>query len=285
MSEYQPVASSTSVALGRAIEVAVHVRRSSAMHGRILTTGRQVTLRGVTGNVLPGEIATVLPTRKWMYAGRLCCSGRVLGFRLDAPALGLEPLALQPQGDWDPAEEYIVDDHDRLSAWDLRILARGVRQDFEMQQMLPGDDPSDPDLDPIILSNELREAGCRREAREVLMDLLEEDLRCLDAHAHLGNLEFERRPPLALRHYAVGVAIGALTVGERFDDVLSWGWTDNRPFLRCLNGYGLCLWRAGLVERASAVFQRMLWLNPDDNQGARFNLARIAAGRIWEQCE
>jgi hypothetical protein len=25
----------------------------------------------------------------------------------------------------------------------------------------------------------------------------------------------------------------------------------------------------------------MLWLNPDDNQGARFNLAEVEAGRAW----
>jgi Uma2 family endonuclease len=38
------------------------------------------------------------------------------------------------------------------------------------------------------------------DAREILMNLLAQDLRCLDAHAHLGNFEFERRPRHALRH-------------------------------------------------------------------------------------
>jgi len=33
------------------------------------------------------------------------------------------------------------------------------------------------------------------------------------------------------------------------------------------------------VEEAQVVFERMLWFNPTDNQGARFNLADIAAGR------
>jgi hypothetical protein len=31
---------------------------------------------------------------------------------------------------------------------------------------------------------------------ELLMNLLAKDLRCLDAHAHLGNLEFEHNPPV-----------------------------------------------------------------------------------------
>jgi hypothetical protein len=39
------------------------------------------------------------------------------------------------------------------------------------------------------------------------------------------------------------------------------------------------------LEEAAKTFTRMLWLNPSDNQGARFNLANIQAGRTWEQCE
>lgn len=33
------------------------------------------------------------------------------------------------------------------------------------------------------------------------MNLLSQDLRCLDAHAHLGNVAFERFPTEAQRHY------------------------------------------------------------------------------------
>jgi hypothetical protein len=39
------------------------------------------------------------------------------------------------------------------------------------------------------------------------MALLEMDLRCLDAHAHLGNLWFDGSAAEALRHYEVGVGI------------------------------------------------------------------------------
>ena len=55
---------------------------------------------------------------------------------------------------------------------------------------------------------------------------------------------------------------------------------DNRPFLRCLHGYGLCLWRLGLVDEALDVFDWMLWLNPTDNQGARFLRADLRAGDV-----
>ena len=54
-----------------------------------------------------------------------------------------------------------------------------------------------------------------------------------------------------------------------------------RPFLRCLHGYGLCLWRLNRRDEAAAVFTRMLWLNPTDNQGMRFLVRQLEAGESW----
>jgi tetratricopeptide (TPR) repeat protein len=150
-----------------------------------------------------------------------------------------------------------------------------------MEQVLPGQDPDDPDDDPIVRASELNAGGDSRGARRILMDLLAADLRCLDAHAHLGNFAFDHEPKAALRHYEVGVRIGELTLEDGFDGVLPWGLIDNRPFLRCLHGYGLSLWRLGRAEKAAAVFERMLWLNPSDNQGARFLLPAARAGEPW----
>jgi hypothetical protein len=65
--------------------------------------------------------------------------------------------------------------------------------------------------------------------------------------------------------------------------VLRWGFVDNRPFLRCMQGYGLCLWRLGRWEEASRVFGRMLWMNPSDNQGIRFLLPAVRERRPWEE--
>ena len=156
---------------------------------------------------------------------------------------------------------------------------------FEFEQVIPGVDPGDFESDPILDASELAAAGARGRSRTLLMGLLAQDLRCLDAHAHLGNLEFERRPERALRHYRAGVEIGMLTLGRGFDGVLAWSLIDNRPFLRCLHGLGLCQWRIGETREAAAVFRRMLCLNPGDNQGARFNLPAVEAGKTWEEME
>ena len=69
------------------------------------------------------------------------------------------------------------------------------------------------------------------------------------------------------------------SLGDDFDGVLVWGHVDNRPFLRCLYGYGLCCWRLDRFEEAERIFDRMLWLNPSDNQGARFLIDALRARR------
>ena len=152
-----------------------------------------------------------------------------------------------------------------------------------MEQIVPGEDASDIDSDPILKANNMMEAGDRAGAHQILMEVCLEDLRCLDAHAHLGLFAFDR-PQHAIRHYEVGVRIGELSLGPDFDGLLPWGHTDNRPFLRCLHGYGLCLWRLKRFEEAERVFDQLLWLNPSDNQGVRFLLEDIRARSPWEDC-
>ena len=127
------------------------------------------------------------------------------------------------------------------------------------------------------------EAGDLDAARELLMETLGADLRCIDAHAHLGNLVFDRSPERAMLHYEIGIRIGELSLPAGFDGLLVWGRIYNRPFLRCLHGYGLCLWRLGRLTEAEQVFERILALNPNDNQGVRFCWNDVRQGRAWEE--
>lgn len=195
----------------------------------------------------------------------------------------LVPLRLQAQGMWDPDEENWGEDDEPIEAWAKPIIARGPRPMFEMEQVVPGCDPDDPDSDPIQQAVELSEAGRAAEARRVLMRLIEQDPRCLDAHAHLGNLVFRRDPQRALAHYSLGVQIGRRALGERFEGLLPWGLIDNRPFLRCLHGFALCLWRLRRSDEAARVLEQLLWLSPRDELGVRFILASVRARKRWTE--
>jgi hypothetical protein len=50
-----------------------------------------------------------------------------------------------------------------------------------------------------------------------------------------------------------------------------------------MQGFGLCLWRLGRFEEAGRVFDRMLWLNPSDNQGVRFLIGEVQARKVWKE--
>ena len=269
--------------LASPIELVVLAPKEKAARCRVLGTKREITLRSRdVWDMVPGEIVTVRARKQWTYARHPYLSGDVEGHRLDIDALGLTPLRLQDEWPWDPDEEYWGEEGEPIDEWAKPIIARGPRPSFEMEQVLPGDDPDDYDSDPILEANDLIEVGDGLGARKLLVELLAADLRCLDAHAHLGNLSFEHTPEKALRHYEVGVRIGELSLGADFDGLLPWGRIDNRPFLRCLHGFGLALWRLERQPEAAAVFERMLWLNPSDNQGIRFLLPEVQAGERWE---
>jgi len=276
-------ASAEDLDLDKPIELAVITAKEKAARCRLLGTAREITLRTAdVWDMVPGEIVTVSARKQWRYAGHPYISGDVQGQRLDVAALGLVPLRLEDEGSWEPDDEYWGEEGEPLEEWAKPIVARGTRPSFEMEQVLPGSDPDDWDSDPILEAADLHAAGDRAGARKLLMEMLAADLRCLDAHAHLGNFVFDGRPEDAIRHYKVGVRIGELSLGADFDGVLPWGHVDNRPFLRCLHGYGLCLWRLGNADEAGQVFERMLWLNPSDNQGVRFLLPQVRAGDQWE---
>lgn len=265
------------------IELVVLSVKENAARCRLLGSDRVITLRA-SGHrdVVPGEIAVVKARRQWSYVGHPYLSGEIESTRLDVAALGLVPLKLADCGIWTPGAQDGRAADEPIEEWAKPIVARGSRRAFEMEQVVPGRDPDDIDSDPICESNEIKEAGDRKAAYRVLMGLCQADLRCLDAHAHLGNFVFEHRPEDAIRHYEVGLRIGEQALGANFDGLLPWERIDNRPFLRCMNGFGLCLWRLGHFEEAEHVFERMLWLDPSDDQGVSFLIDEVRSKTAWE---
>jgi hypothetical protein len=233
--------------------------------------------------VVPGEIITLTGMSRDGTGRSTLLVGDISAVRLDAAALGLVPLRLEEMGDWSPSEEYWGEEGDRLAPCLLPILSAGPRPRFEMEQVVPGADYSKRDgPDPILESVELAARGDRRRAKVVLQKCLAADLRCIDAHAHLGNLAFNRDTARALRHYRVGAAIGELSVPADTTAVLPWGMVDNRPFLRCLHGIAISLWKLRQNAAAVAMMDRILWLCPSDNLGERLVIEAVARGEPWD---
>ena len=281
-----PEDAEASIDLSGPVDLIVLSVKQKAARCRAPGSNGAVTLRtGRLWGVIPGEIAKVRPRKRWNYAGTPYLPGIIESTRIDAAALGLAQLKLEGRGTWHPAEQYWGEQGEPIDEWAKPVIARGPRRQFEMEQVLPGADPGDPWSDPITESNDRKDSADAETAFRILMDLCQADLRCLDAHAHLGNLAFDAWPKIAVRHYEVGFRIGELSLGHGFDGVLPWGWIDNRPFLRCMHGFALGLWRLGRFVEAAQFLERMLWLNPSDNQGARFEIGDVRRKLRWEACQ
>ena len=282
--------SELNLSLEKTVDLVVLAVKDSAIRCKILDSGIPITLRKVRFEV-EGEILTVNPSKIWTYRKTHYISGDIVSKRIDVPALKLKPLELRDEWDWKPEEHYWGEYGDEIEPYFEPIFKFGPRKSYEMEQVLPGEDPEDFDCDPIIEASECHQCGDYKTAYKIMENILTTYLRCLDAHAHLGIWEFNNSDkdydwsdnPIekAKKHYEVGVKIGELSLGKGFNGLLPWGRLDNRPFLRCLVGYGLSQWRLGAADKAKEVFTRMLWLNPTDNQGVRFLLEDIDEGKSW----
>jgi len=130
-------------------------------------------------------------------------------------------------------------------------------------------------LDMLQRGCDLYEVGDFVEAEEIFKTVVREIPDHLDGLHHwalvrekLGDLS------KAKDLWEKAVSMGKKTFAENFrigKDLLIWGFLDNRPFLRCMQGLGLTVLKTGDIKRANKIFMDMLRLNPNDNQGIRAN--------------
>ncbi len=250
------------IVVGEPVDLLVLARKSNALRCRLLGSAREVTLRTAVRDEIAGSIITVTPRKQWTHARHPYLSGDVSAVRIDASALGLAPLALHREDVPDAAG---------------RDVAGNGRPTYRLAQLAPPKDDQGADL--LLEAKDCVEARAYAEADELLDEVLALDLRHLEAHALLGERDLSILPRLALHRFALGVAIGSLTVGEDFDGVLPWSRVENRPFLRCLDGLSRALLRRDRRADATAALRRLLRLDPTDPLGAGAQLAAMEACR------
>ncbi|MDB3935689.1 hypothetical protein N9383_03090, partial [Granulosicoccus sp.] len=270
----EPKARQEDLDLTKPVKLIVLRVKERAARCRLPTSSRIITLRARDcWQSVPGQLVTVEPNKHWVHSGHPYLSGKISSWHIDAAKLQLEPLKLYQFGTLEMARSITAEP---VLVSDVRGTdENGTQMVFEMQQILPCKDPDDLEYDPIILVNELREIEQFEEARSLLARLLETDLRCLDAYAHLGSMCFDREVHRALQHFELGMRIGQLGINDSFDGLLPWFKLDNRPFLRCLNGYGLCLWRLEKWDEAQMTFQTLLDLDSYDALDAGSSLQLV----------
>ena len=174
-------------------------------------------------------------------------SGEIQAIRIDVKALDLVPLGLAEMGMWDPRKSIgekktnpSRNGPSRLSFTAPAPCSRWNRCCPVKSLMILSMTPS-----PDQTISKMPASGQRR--MEILMELCQEDLRCLDAHLHLGNLVFDHWPhkmPFDITRLAL--RIGELSLGNDFNSVLAVG-PYRQPPVSALHAR---LWIVSLAPRA-----------------------------------
>ena len=128
-------------------------------------------------------------------------------------------------------------------------------------------------MDQFHTGCESYEEGNLDEAERIFRAVLAEMPDHLDAIHHLALILSERGLFAEARDlWEQTTRIGHKAFPQGFQsgrDRMEWGWLENRPFLRCLHGLALAKYSNREIEEALKLFQELLALNPNDNQGVR----------------
>jgi tetratricopeptide (TPR) repeat protein len=98
---------------------------------------------------------------------------------------------------------------------------------------------------------------------------------CADAYVLLAEEEAKSAEE-ALEYYRKGVEAGGQALGPKgFKEYAGhfWGFLETRPYMRARAGLAAALKAFGEVDAAINNYRDMLRLNPNDNQGIRYELA------------
>ena len=135
-------------------------------------------------------------------------------------------------------------------------------------------EPSELDqvYDDFDIACELIEQGSISQAEKLFRDVIHKAPLHIDAIHHLAIiLDGTGKSEEARQLWNEGVEIGRSAFSKKFEsgDHLDWGWLENRPFLRCLDGLAIRTLEDGDIDKAKSMFEELLSFNPNDNQGVR----------------
>lgn len=117
------------------------------------------------------------------------------------------------------------------------------------------------------------EAPTRKRCIELAKKALKISPDCADAYVILADDETSLEKAIEL--YQQAVAAGERALGRKaFKEYEGefWGFLETRPYMRAMNGLASTLRALGQNDEAISIWREMLRLNPNDNQGVRYQL-------------
>jgi tetratricopeptide (TPR) repeat protein len=171
----------------------------------------------------------------------------------------------------------LTEGHDFDSIEDLNAKLADLSRSGRLSEKAQAWKQDDPKWRAQELAYEAMEADDPFDALRLVDEAQRLDPDCTDAQRLMVSLlpmELDNR--IQLMREVVGKA--ERNFGERFFEENKghfWGVLSTRPYMRAMQELGELLTVADKLEDAIAVYERMLELNPNDNQGVRYALVGL----------
>jgi tetratricopeptide (TPR) repeat protein len=112
--------------------------------------------------------------------------------------------------------------------------------------------------------------------KKLVKQALELDPNNADAYNYLASIE--KNIEGAIKMFEKAIKAGEKTLGKKFfkeEKGFFWGMIETRPYMRAKAGLADCLYAKNEVDKAIEIYEEMLELNPNDNQGIRYLLSTL----------
>lgn len=122
-------------------------------------------------------------------------------------------------------------------------------------------------------------AGNTAKAKKLLKEILQSDIEFVDAYNGLAAAYGDEKNKQKARESA---EVAFKLTKEKFlkwPQEMHWGELDNRPYLRAICNEAIYSHEDGNINEAEKLYRLLLKLNPGDNQGVRYLLAVLFAGK------
>ena len=119
-------------------------------------------------------------------------------------------------------------------------------------------------------------------AKKLLNMALKEDIEFIDAYNGLAAVYEDADNKKKARECANIAYNLTRKKFKKWPEVMEWGWMENRPYLRAICNKAIYFHNDNNLKEAEKLYQLLLKINPNDNQGVRYLLAALYEKQLPE---
>ncbi len=109
--------------------------------------------------------------------------------------------------------------------------------------------------------------------------LISEDRDFLDPYLTIADILFsdnkDEQAALILKEAYERALMIIVDDQGRWPQEIPWGFLENRHIMRAIERQAIFYWETGKIDEALCIFGKLLKVNPQDNQGVRYNILAI----------